>query len=191
MLRFKEVAHGLGWSNGLVTWKKQEYRNVFTRQMVIISFISIQLPQTYPLRTCMHTLPNTLSTTATLLQLSILSPFTFFSRRRRRLYEVFSDKRPKRHLNTARERQKDKERGGEGWEGVGEKEVDPDWVYQFFYIDLKQIFTVSAVQATGSEISPSAQAPEDVIQTGCPSLTMTGFAQLWENVLIIRCAELS
>lgn len=35
----------------------------------------------------------------------------------------------------------------------------------FSYIYLKQIFTVTAVQATGSEISPSAQAPEDLIQT--------------------------
>lgn len=35
----------------------------------------------------------------------------------------------------------------------------------FSYIYLKQIFTVTAFQATGCEISPSAQAPKDLIQT--------------------------
>ena len=81
-----------------------------------------------------HTVPNTLTTTAILLHLSILSSFTL-SRKRRLSYEVFSDRRPKRHLNTEwvrerdreRERERQRERGGQR-----EKEVDPDWVYPFF-----------------------------------------------------------
>lgn len=161
--------------------------------MAIISFISTQLVQTYPQHTHTRTLPSTRSTTATLLHLSFLSSFTF-CRKRRLSYEVFSDKRPKKHPNTARERQKDKGRGGEGFGGGGSRgreSLTQIEFTHFSYIDLKQIFTVSAIQATGSEISPSTQAPEDLILTGCPSLTMTGLALLWEDVLIIYCAEVS
>lgn len=154
--------------------------------MAIISFISTQLVQTYPqhtnthMHTHTHTLPNTLSTTATLLHLPVLSSFTS-CRKRRLSYEVFSDKRPKKHPDTARQRQKDKERGGKGFRRRGRrgrKRLTQIEFTSFSYIDLKQIFTVSAVQATGSEISPFTQAPEDLIQTGCPSLTVIGLALL-------------
>ena len=104
-----------------------------------------------------HTVPNTLTTTAILLHLSILSSFTL-SRKRRLSYEVFSDRRPKRHLNTEwvrerdreREREKDKEREG----GRGRKRLTQIEFTRFSCADLKQIFSASAVQATGSEISP-------------------------------------
>lgn len=98
--------------------KKTGIQESVPGQMAIISFISTQLVQTYPQHTHTYTQPNTLSTTAPLLHLSILSSFTF-CRKRRLSYEVFSDKRPKRHPNTARERQKDKERGGKGFKGGG------------------------------------------------------------------------
>lgn len=41
---------------------------------------------------------------------------------------------------------------------------------RFSYIDLKQIFTLSPVQATSNEISTSAQAPGDLIQNECPAV---------------------
>lgn len=62
---------------------------------------------------------------------------------------------------------------------------DPDLVYPIFFffscLDLKQIFIVSALQATGSEISHSCQVSEELMQTGCPSLAVTGFDPLLED----------
>lgn len=139
-----------------------------------------------------HTLPNTLSTTATLLHLSNLSSFTV-CRKRRLSYEVFSDKKAKetpKYSKRETERQRERRKGIWGG-GRGRARLTQIEFTRFSYIDLKQIFTVSAIQATGSEISPSTQAPEDLIQTGCPSLTLTGPALLWEDVLIIYCAEMS
>lgn len=84
-------------------------------------------------------------------------------------------------------RTEEKSFGGEG----GRKKLTQIEFARFSSIDLKQIFIMSALQATGSEISPSAQAPEDLTQTGCPSLTVTGLGLLREDVLIIHCAEVS
>lgn len=67
------------------------------------------------------------------------------------------------------------QKGVGGWERKRLTQIE---FTHFSRIDLKQIFTGSTVQATGSEISPSAPAPEALIQTGCPSLTVTGLALL-------------
>lgn len=160
------MAQRRGWNDGLVTWKKKKKKAnlcLQTRWQSLALLVHNWCRHTPKAQ--MHTsYPNTLSSTAALLCLSTLSSFTF-CRKRRLSYEVFSDKRPERHPNTAREMQKDKERGGDRTGGQEQNKAEPECIYPFSYSYLKQIFTVTAVQATGSEISPSAQAPEDLIQT--------------------------
>lgn len=87
-----------------------------------------------------------------------------------------------RHRNTARERQEDREEEeGGGGGSRGRESVIQIELTSFCYTDLKQIFTVCAFQATCSEISPSTRAPEDPIQTGRPSLTVTVLARISES----------
>ena len=96
---------------------------------------------------------------------------------------MFSDKGPKRHPNASRVRQKYKEREGE--EFGGRKRLTQIEFTSISSIDQKQIFTVSA---TGSKISLSTQTPKDLIQTGCPSVTVSAHTLPLEDVLIIYCA---
>lgn len=73
---------------------------------------------------------------------SDLTSFTI-SRKRHLSYEVLSDKRPKRHLNTP---------GGGGERKTG-READPDCVFRCVpFIDLKQISISVALQTAGSHL---------------------------------------
>lgn len=69
-----------------------------------------------------------------------------------------------KHNSRETERQRREEETGTGGRKE-KKDVTQIAFTRFSYIYLKQIFAVTGVQATGCEISPSAQAPEAPIQT--------------------------
>lgn len=101
-----------------MTWKTRNSEICSSGQMAIINFISTQLVHTYPQHTHTHTHP-TLHFVYNCNTASSLHPVLhFFCRKRRLSYEVFSDKRLRKPPNTASKPR--------------EKEVDADWVYQFF-----------------------------------------------------------
>lgn len=117
-------------------------------------------------------LVQTHSTTAASCFISSFSfKFLFFYRQWSLSYEVFSDERPKRHPKTASKRQQNKREVQRGWGAERKRGWPRLGLTIFLCFDLKQILTVSTVQATGSEISPCAQALEDLIQTEHPSVS--------------------
>lgn len=131
-----------------------------------------------PEHTCTHRdtytpYSNTLSTAAKLLHFSILS---LFCRDVSLLRCLVTKGLRETLMHLERDRKTKRERRRGVWWCRGRKRLTQIAFTSFSSIDLKQIFTVSAVQATGSEISPSAQTPEDLIQTGCPSVTVSALS---------------
>lgn len=73
-------------------------------------------------------------------------------------------------------RQEEKEGGGERLGRRETKRLTQSELIHFSYFDLKQILTVFTVQAADSEISPSGQAPQHLIQTESPSVCQWFFS---------------
>lgn len=164
--------------------------------MAIISFITTQLVQAYPHYTNTHTLPQHPLynwSTAPSLHPVFLHFFFFFAEREVSLMRC-SVTKGQRYTPIQQERARKTKREEErvGFVGAeGEREVDPDSVYPFFLHWFETDLHCAALQATGSEISPSARSPDDLIQTGYPSVTVTGLPLQQQDVLIIYSAEAS
>lgn len=162
--------------------------------MAIISFITTQLVQAYPHYTNTHTLPQHPLynwSTAPSLHPVFLHFFLFLQKEKSPLWGVQWQKAKDTPQYSKREQGRQRKRRRElGLWGQREREVDPDSVYPFFLHWFETDLHCAALQATGSEISPSAQSPDDLIQTGYPSVTVTGLPQQ-QDVLIILSAQAS